>query len=127
MLTVIEYLTQHERRENVPAAVVANAEDLIPRVNSLLDEPGCPVTYFELRSGYRPPAFNAKTPNASRTSKHMTGDAVDVSDNDGAIDAWLTDAILERHGLYREAPAATPSWCHLQQVPPRSGNRTFNP
>lgn len=127
MLTVIDYLTQHERQENVPAEVVANAEDLIPRVNSLLDEIDCPVNEFELRSGYRPPAFNATVPNASRTSKHMTGDAVDVSDNDGAIDAWLTDAILEKHGLYREAPAATPTWCHLQQTPPRSGRRTFNP
>lgn len=127
MLTVIDYLTQHEQQDNVPPEVATNAADLIPRVNSLLNEPDCPVAEFELRSGYRPPAFNSAVPNASRTSKHMTGDAVDVSDNDGAIDAWLTDAILERHGLYREAPDATPSWCHLQQMPPRSGHRTFNP
>lgn len=123
-LTVHEYLTQHAKIEDVPASVKVNAEQLIPKINALLASApfmnGC-----ELRSGYRPPAFNAKVPNAAPNSKHMTGDAVDVADNDGILDDWLTDEILEKFGLYREHPSQTKSWCHLQQTPPGSKKRTF--
>ena len=43
------------------------------------------------------------------------------------LDDWLDDDTLERYGLYREAPDATPHWCHLTTRPPMSGRRhSFN-
>lgn len=125
MLTVDEYLRQHAKIW--PTSVQDAASILIPKVNALLNDPDCPSPDAGLRSGYRPPAFNAGVSGAAPNSKHMTGHAVDVNDNDGALDAWLTDEILERYGLYRELPDATVTWCHLQDLPPGSGRRTFHP
>ena len=48
-------------------------------------------------------------------------------EDDAALDNWITDAILERHGLYREAPLATQRWCHLTDRAPGSGRRSFSP
>lgn len=80
-------------------------------------------------SGWRPPAVNAATPNASRTSLHMTGQALDFYDPSGAIDAWLMADLqpLVQLGLWLEHPSATPRWCHVQTRPPGSGNRVFKP
>lgn len=127
MIDLNDYLTQHCEPQNVPLDVAANAAILIPLVNALLNDPDCPSTNAGLRSGYRPPAYNASVANAVPHSKHITGQAVDVNDLDGALDAWLTDDILIRYKLYREAPAFTLSWTHLQSVSPRSGRRTFIP
>ena len=81
-------------------------------------------------SGWRPPSLNARTPGASRTSLHMTGQAIDINDPDGTLDAWCVKScttVLKVLGLWLEDPAATPGWCHLQIKPPRSGARIFRP
>ena len=80
-------------------------------------------------SGWRPAVVNAATPGASRTSLHMTGQAIDLYDPTGAIDAWLMADLqpLVELGLWLEHPDATPRWCHVQTLPPRSGNRVFRP
>jgi hypothetical protein len=82
-------------------------------------------------SGWRPPEVNAATPGASRTSLHMTGQAIDIFDPDGALDAWLMSApgqaALVRIGLWLEHPDKTPRWAHLQTVPPASKRRVFWP
>jgi hypothetical protein len=127
MITLAKYLYQHCQPADVPDEVVANAHELLGKVNALLEHPACPVPHAELRSGYRPPAYNSGVPNAAPNSKHMTGNAIDIADNDGELDDWLTDDILEEFELYREHPVATKSWCHLQDIPPKSGKRTFYP
>jgi len=61
--------------------------------------------------------------------------AVDCSDQHNKFDAWLDqfedgsggNSKLEEYGLYREHPSATPTWCHLTDRAPRSGNRTYLP
>lgn len=73
--------------------------------------------------GFRLPNSTTGAPH----SAHKTAHAVDVFDPDGFLDNKLTDEILEQFDLYREAPGSTPSWCHLQSIPPGSGHRTFNP
>lgn len=82
-------------------------------------------------SGWRPPAVNAGVKGASPTSHHMTCKAVDVGDDDETLDKWcMTPAgqqALADIGLWMEHPSATPRWCHLQVVPPRSGKRVFYP
>lgn len=60
------------------------------------------------------------------------GDRYDLGDR---LDAWLDtfedgrggNRMLLKYGLYREASAATPSWCHTQTKPVASGHRTFMP
>lgn len=141
MIGLEQYLAQHAA-EAAPGELTdgirANAKTLTERVNRLLmaflKETGFSRV---LRSGWRPAGFNASFVHldANRVavrggaphSKHMTGEAVDVADNDGKLDAWLTDEKLAEFGLYREAPGSTPSWCHLQSCAPHSGHRTFFP
>jgi hypothetical protein len=73
--------------------------------------------------GWRPRACPIGAPK----SNHKIGRAVDVYDPDGALDAWLDDERLMAFGLAREHPEATERWCHLQDVLPKSGRRTFWP
>jgi len=129
LITVDEYLTQHTAQipPEIPAEVRANAEILLPKVLALLADPECPLPDGGLRSGYRPAWYNKTVPTAAPNSKHMTGQAIDLNDDDGLLDNWLTDEILQQYDLWREHPASTKSWCHLQCVPPKSGNRTFYP
>lgn len=80
-------------------------------------------------SGWRPPAVNAVTKGAAVMSKHMTGEAIDLFDPDGSLDRWLmlNQKVLKDLGLWLEHPDATPRWCHVQTIPPHSGNRVFVP
>lgn len=115
--------------------IVRNAGHLLRKVNNLISlmrdveiEPH-PVTGNPIVSGWRPPAINAGMKNAAPRSKHMSGNAVDLYDPEGAIDGWCMDHLdfLAELGLWLEHPAATKGWCHLQQVPPLSGRRVFYP
>lgn len=77
----------------------------------------------ETYGGFRP----QDCPQGAPHSSHKQGQAVDIYDPDNALDNYVTDAILEAYGLYREAPSATLRWCHLSDRPPGSGKRTFQP
>lgn len=103
-----------------------NLNKLLVAVNKFRTYYGKPMT---VSSGYRPAEINAKVKGAAKKSNHMKCLAVDFRDSDGAIDKFCMDNlhILEDCGLYLEHPEATPGWCHLQCVPPRSGNRVFKP
>lgn len=82
-------------------------------------------------SGWRPPEVNAVTEGAAPASRHMTGQAIDIYDPRGALDAWLMtpagQAALARIGLWMEHPDRTPTWAHLQTMPPGSKRRVFWP
>lgn len=103
-------------------------DDLLTRVNAIFDYLGLPC---ELRSGHRTRAKSlaliAEGYRAALGGKHETSQAVDVADLGNRADELITDALLEQYDLYREAPHATDSWVHLQNVPPKSGKRTFEP
>lgn len=109
----------------------SNATLTVERVNSLIvsmQTSGLNVQ-GRVSSGWRPAAVNAATKGAAQKSKHMTGQACDLADPQGALDAWCEAHLdeLERIGLWLESPASTPNWCHVQTVAPRSGNRVFRP
>lgn len=82
--------------------------------------------------GFRLPT--TKT-NPTVASKHKIAHAVDVFDPHDDLDRYINqfeedagrNSLLQEFGLFREAPHATPGWCHLQDIPPGSGRRTFNP
>ena len=98
----------------------------IRRANQLLIAFGEPRT---VDSGWRPPEVNEHTPGAARFSRHLTGQAIDLWDPEGDLDEWC-DAhldVLETIGLWKEFSGSTKGWCHVQTVPPKSGNRIFYP
>ena len=90
----------------------------------LMDNPvtGTMVSGLDL-GGFRPQACRVGSANSS----HKEGRGIDVYDPDTYLDQWITDAVLEAHDLYREAPTSTPGWCHLTDRPPVSKHRTFLP
>ena len=127
MIPVDKYLGQHlaGHEQELTEDIQTNATIICNRANQLIAAFG---EDRELRSGWRPPAVNHNTGGALH-SRHMTGQAVDIEDNDGRLDAFCRDNIglLEQLGLWLEDEVATPTWCHVQCVPPRSGDRFFIP
>lgn len=107
-------------------ALRANAEVTVARANDLLSSFG---EDRSVNSGWRPPVVNATTHGAAQNSRHMTCQAVDLSDPEGDLDDFCMTHLdlLEAIGLWMEHPAATKGWCHVQTVPPRSGKRVFYP
>jgi hypothetical protein len=127
VITLAEYLGKHGA---APADIQANAIELLARVNALLSELPYPEAKdAKVNSGWRPAAYNKTVPNAAPNSKHILGQAVDISDPDGVIDSHLHTHfdLLIKHRLWMENPACTKGWTHLQSVPPRSGNLCFYP
>jgi hypothetical protein len=139
MITLEEYLMNRDTTHALEfsPAIRKNALATIDLVNRLLIlAKGAGVQIRPRKdgtltnSGWRPPSLNAKTPGASRTSLHMTGQAIDLHDPDGKIARWCmegTHKALSDLGLWLEHPDFTPGWCHLQTKPPPSGNRVFRP
>lgn len=62
-------------------------------------------------------------------SKHLFGQAVDISDKKGKLKEWCkkNEDFLVEEGFYMEAFSHTSDWVHFQIVPPASGNRYFIP
>ena len=60
-------------------------------------------------------------------SSHKLGKGIDIFDPENDLDAYITDAILERNYLFREHPMHTIGWCHLTTRYPSSRKRTFYP
>lgn len=130
----------------MPSEIVrANADELLRRGNAILAavadrvDDDC-VLAPRLNSGWRSASYNQVTQGAAVYSRHITGEAFDVRDPEGIIDSVLFEdwqkckaegreeyCLLAKYGLYMEHPLATKGWCHLQTVPPRSGNRVFFP
>ena len=104
-----------------------NAKELIGRVNNLLAS--ILMGEREVRSGWRPQGVNDATKNAAASSKHITGQAVDLADNDRSLAKaiMLDPEALETFGLWMEDTRWTPTWVHLQSVPPKSGKRIYIP
>jgi hypothetical protein len=124
------------------------ADDLLVRVEAMkqefYSETGAkpdidPDTGTEIsgsRYGQGDGGFRLPTSTTGRlNSSHKEATGLDNSDQDNALDEWLDtfehgdgdNWMLDRYGLYREHPSATPTWCHLTTRKPGSGRRTFYP
>lgn len=135
MITLEEWLGPYLGHPDATPEVQEKATKLLEVVNDLLltyaEEgfavPTNPSTKSQVsgqgNGGFRPKASTIGAP----LSKHKTGHAVDIYDPKGELDTWLDDFILEEFNLYREHPDDTKTWCHLQDVSPGSGIRTFKP
>lgn len=138
MITLLDFYMGRDikyRLELTPE-IEQNAIVTIMRVNMLLSLFYATFPHIEHRvvnSGWRPVSVNQATPGAAIRSKHITGEACDLGDIDGALDTWIMEnpEVLEECGLWHEHPAATKGWCHLQTSPYRSWtagkSRTFYP
>lgn len=141
MIDLAQYLMGREREHGhlLGSDLRRNAAITIDLANRLLvlaktagvSLEASPRTGSIVTSGWRPPAINAGIANAAPRSKHISCQAIDLYDPDGDLDEWLMTMggrlALEDLGLWLEHPAATKGWCHVQTVPPRSGNRVFYP
>ncbi|MEJ7805646.1 MAG: D-Ala-D-Ala carboxypeptidase family metallohydrolase [Telluria sp.] len=136
MISLADYFMGRDRTyaAAMTPAITQAATEMVRRANALLDQFHCANPKAHLRSvnsGWRPPALNARIANAAAKSKHMTGHAIDIGDDDGQLDEWLMtvpgQAALVKIGLWMEHPSATPRWSHLQSIPPGSGRRVFHP
>ena len=134
MITLSQYWMGRDKMyaRDLTDAIIANAMVTVQKANALLDRYEAITGDHESRhvtSGWRPPALNAQTPNAAARSKHMTGQAIDLSDPESDLDEWCLDHpdVLEEIGFWQEHPSATKGWAHFQTVPPKSGKRVFYP
>lgn len=123
-------------RAELTLEIQRNAAETVRRVNLLLKlmatdgvTPESNAAGSLVNSGWRPPQVNVGTPGAALRSKHMTGQACDISDPEGELDDWCMDNqdVLGNLGLWLEHPSATKGWCHVQTVPPKSQKRVFYP
>jgi len=133
MITVQDYLRQHGagHEDELTDDMRLEAQVVVNAANAILDGFGEPRA---LRSGWRPKSVNDRTPNAARSSKHIVCKAVDIADDDGRLKQFVfqTDEdggypVLERYKVWAEYGSATPTWLHIQIVPPGSGRRVFFP
>lgn len=143
MIFMADYFGPWVGHKDATEQIKVDAYNFIEKVNALLDEAFAnmidlvdnPATGTLVSGntygGFRPQDCKQGAPNSS----HKRGRGIDIYDPDDVLDNWITDKILERHGLYREHPlttkkgykGASSSWCHLTDRAPGSGRRTFHP
>ena len=119
MLTLKDLLTssgkypEREKHKEVTPEVTANATALLEKVNNLLKD--LKIDKVSVSSGFRPSEVNAGIANAAKKSLHMTGQAVDLVDPDGKLDALIEsrDDLKKKYGLWQEKKEFTKGWCHL--------------
>lgn len=134
MITLKDYFRGRDitYAKDLTPEILANAIETVEKVNSFLElfylaNPNAATR--TVNSGWRPPTVNSGTKGAAPKSNHLLALAEDVSDDDEALDQWCLTPEglkkLDKSGLWLEHPESTPRWCHLQTVPPKSGNRVF--
>lgn len=103
-----------------------NAQNTCNKANALLEMFG---KKRRVVSGWRPAIINAATRGAAPNSKHMLCQAVDLEDVNRELTNWCLNNQdkLKGLGLHMEDPRSTPTWVHLQTVPPPSGRLIFIP
>ena len=123
MITMKEMLGRHNITD-VPHQAELQLEELIRRMNIIRAAWGKPMI---VTSGFRLPSDQARINPKAPKSRHLTGNAVDISDPDGELYAWCVknEALLVEVGLWMEITGG--NWCHFQSLPPRSGRRFFHP
>jgi len=139
-MIVVAELLHGAQLEDQTQEVKAALAELLAKVNKIRTAWGHPMTVTSgLRTMedhiriYREKAEKAGVPfdesKVPMKSKHLYGQAVDISDPNQELQAWCKDneALLEEVGLWMEDFSATPNWCHFQTKPPASGNRWFMP
>ena len=125
-ISVEEYLMGRIKVEELTPEQVGNMNTLIPKINTLLERYKRPL---EMNSGFRTEEEQMRINPKAPKSKHTECAAIDIGDKDHNFRYWVLmhlDYLIEL-GLYMEDPSHTPTWVHLQCIPPKSGKRIFIP
>lgn len=136
-ISLAEYFGAYAAHKDATALVKANASAMLRAVNALYaaaardgcELPDNPATGSGVsgngHGGFRPQDCAVGAPN----STHKTGHAVDRYDPRREFAAWCLahPQALARLGLHMEDPRWTPSWVHLQDVPPASQRLVYVP
>ena len=133
MITMVAYWNDRgsRYRSECTEIIQQNARKTVEQINRLLAvfEEEMLVSRDVCNSGWRPKTVNDATANTSKFSKHLTADAADISDPDRALAQWCVKntAVMVECGLWAEDFRWTPTWVHLQRIPPKSGKRIYIP
>lgn len=131
----LEEILQGANFKELPHEVQHNLEILVERINIIRAEYGKPM---KVSSGlrtmekhldiYKRKGITDKK-KIPMKSKHLVGAAVDISDPKQVLQKWCFKNIesLKEAELWMEDFKATPTWCHFQIFPPKSGKRFFLP
>jgi hypothetical protein len=136
-ITIDEYFGPYKGDPSITTAVLNNATILLDKVNDLYEvahKDGCelldnPKTKSGVsgsgNGGYRTPQCIVGAPN----STHKLGQAVDRYDPFRQFQSWCLahESELQDRGLYMEDTRWTPTWVHLQCVPPHSMHTVYIP
>lgn len=133
MISMEEILNHKYELDKQSDEIQKNLLELLEKVNKVRTQWGKPMIVTSgLRSMedhlriYKEKGITdpAKIP---MKSKHLYGQAVDISDPDLELTKWLKDnpKVLEDIGLWCEE--GNKNWVHFQIVPPASGHRWFLP
>src|SRR3990167_10307886 len=130
MITIEAYFMGRDitHAEELTDEINRNAQVTVARCNELLTRAGRSDIH-EVASGFRPKGINSTTSNAAANSRNLTAQAIDLRDTDRLLAQWCVDNldVLKEIGLWMEDPRWTPSWVHLQVVPPGSGKIVYIP
>lgn len=128
MISKEELLKDRDKQfpDEYTQTVSDNLNALLIVLNKIREKYGKPML---ISSGWRPKAINDKTSNSAAMSNHMLGLAADIRDMDRKFMHWCLDNLefLSELGVYMEDFRYTPSWLHIQIVPPKSGKRIYIP
>lgn len=103
---------------------------LLEKINKVRTAWGKPMIVTSgLRDQRQQDALIAAGKSTASKSKHLLGQACDISDPDGSLAQWTHDneELMIEIGLWMENTDYTKNWVHYQIVSPKSGNRFFIP
>ena len=136
MITITELLSgQAKSIQDLPKAHRENLTELCRRMNIIRTAYGKPMI---ITSGYRSLKHHLEIYAAKgitdqkkipMMSRHLIGYAADTLDRHQELQAWCLGNVplLKSTGIWIEDFSATPTWVHMQIVPPASGKRFFKP
>jgi hypothetical protein len=151
VITLQDYFGRYAQHPDARPGMWSSADDLLGRVNELKEwakaagiavdeidaDTGSEISGSSVASGGGNGGFRPQDcPVGAPDSAHKQACALDDFDPSNALDNWISEfdendgrknVILEKFGLYREHPDATPGWCHLTTRRPGSGKRTYRP
>ena len=124
MLTMKEILIG-KKLEDLPKDHAANLAIVLERTNKVREKYGKPMTPTSVyRSMVEHLAIYARKGITDKKlipmkSKHLFGQAIDIADPNGELDAWCrkNEKFLLEVGLWLEDDSKTIGWCHFQIVP----------
>lgn len=137
MIRIDQYFGPYNGNTEITEEIKNNATELLESVNQLLleaQQDGVGFLINPKTSSYISGSGNggfrlSDSKVGASKSKHKTGNAVDIYDPERMFASWVmaNKGKLADAGLYTEDVRWTPSWVHLQNIPPNSGQVVYRP